>query len=168
MNQSKFGSYYDSTRNARPFTNSYGGSNQYADEYDNYDKWNNDYDDQDEEDDYEDTYPVYASDEYDHENLDEEDDYYGRYTGGRETGSYNNYSRFNAQRNNFGYGNYSGRGDFGYQDQHTLPHYNSRIFSGYGGSNYKGIAYRRSYNGYSNSGHDNDHPSRFSCRMFCI
>jgi hypothetical protein len=155
MNQSKFGSYYDSTRNARPYTNSYGGSNQNVDEYDDYDRWN---------DDFEDIDHVYASDDYDDENLDERDDYYGRYTDGRETGSYNNYGRLNAQRNNFGYGNYSGRSDYGYRDQHTLPRYNSGTFSGYGGSNYKGITYGRSYTGYSNSGQDNDYPSRFDSK----
>jgi hypothetical protein len=160
MNQSKFGSYYDSTRNARPYTNSYGGSNQNVYENDDHDRSNDDQ----EEDNYEDTDHVYASDDYDDENLDEDDDYYGRYTGGRETGSYNNYERFNAQRNNFGYGNYSGRADYGYQDQHTLPRYNSGIFSDHGGSNYKSMTYGRSYTGYSNSGLDNDYSSNFDSR----
>jgi hypothetical protein len=131
MNQSKSGSYYDSTRNARPYTNSYGGSSQHLHQYDNYDNsyddddYNQREEDDDEDEDYEDEYAVYANDEYDDENLNEEDDYYGRNTIGRETGSYNNYENSNAQRNNFGYGNYSGRGDYGYRNQHTLPRYNN-------------------------------------------
>jgi hypothetical protein len=156
MNQSKFGSYYDSTRNARPYTNSYGG-NQHVNKNDHDNRNNNDYNEQEEEDDYENTDHVYASDAYDDENLEGEDSYYGRYTGGRETGSYNNYRRSNEQRNNFGYGNYSGRGDYGYQDQQTLPQYNRKIFSGYGGSNYKGISYGRHYTGYSNDEQNNDY-----------
>jgi hypothetical protein len=152
MNQSKTGSYYDSTRNARPYTSSYGGSNQYAAEHNEYDDdYGYEQDDDNDEDNYENVDHVFASDNYHEENLDEEDDYYGRYTNGRETGNYNNYERFNEQRNNFGYGNYSGRGDYGYHDQHTLPRYNS--------GNNESLSYGRSYTGYSNNGQDNDYPS---------
>jgi hypothetical protein len=48
-----------------------------------------------------------------------------------------------------------------------MPRYNSRTFSGYGGSNYKGISYGRYHTGYSNSEQNNDYPSNFNRKRNC-
>jgi|SRR3954464_7833494 len=107
MQQSKSGSYYDSTKNARPYTNSYGGSDQYVDEYDDYNKSDDDYG-------------------YEQEK-------------------------------------YGERRGYGYRSQRTSPRYYSGNFSGYDGSNYQGISYKRFYTGYSTSGQDDtNYPSSFN------